>query len=75
MKSLGETINASPDNVEDGETFAMKVVVKAGSVKDWACYIGPTDWSDDEVLSRGDKIGKPDIYPFTYLMQRRLYRR
>ena len=43
---------------EDDGAIAMKLVVRNGYDNDYAIYAGPTDWSDEEVMSGGDKLFK-----------------
>ena len=39
-----------------GDTVAMKFVMVEGGARDYAIYRGPSDWSDEEVQSHGDKV-------------------
>ena len=43
-------------NKEDGGQVAFKCVVVNGSGEDYAIYIGPTDWTDNEVFGGGLKL-------------------
>lgn len=44
--------------IEIGSDYAsaIKVVAVTGYDDDWAAYLGPSDWSDDQVAEQGDKI-------------------
>ncbi len=74
MKSFYEAVDTRPEDVKDGEVFAMKVIAVAGYNGDWACYVGATDMSDEDVLKGGFKVDIPSIYPFSRLMRLRKYR-
>lgn len=73
----GREINkliTSPSDVKAGDWSALKIVAVAGSDNDWAAYIGPSRWSDQEVADNGDKVTRTEASVFAYLMQLRRYR-
>ena len=74
IKSLGNAYTSRPGDVKDGDAFAAKIVAAAGYADDWALYIGPSDWTDEQVRDSGNKLGEGEV-PFSYLMQLRQYRR
>jgi len=74
IKSLYEATIKSSSDVKDGEAYVAKVVATTGYDNDWALYIGPSDWSDEEVKSSGNKLPEGEV-PFSYLMELRTYRR
>ena len=39
---------------------AMKVVFARGRADDYAVYVGPTDWTDDDVRSHGGKLNEQE---------------
>ena len=43
-------------NEEDGGQVAFKCVVANDHAGQYAVYIGPTDWTDDEVCGDGQKL-------------------
>ncbi len=45
-----------PDDVQDGDAFAIKVVAVVGFANDWTAYQGPSDWTDDQVAEGGNKV-------------------
>jgi hypothetical protein len=66
--------NTSPSDVKADDWCALKIVAVAGYGNDWACYVGPTDWSDEHVASNGNKVSEEEASIFAYLMQLRSYR-
>ena len=74
IQNLSDAMNTRPDDVHDGDAFAAKIVAVAGFNNDWALYIGPSKWSDEQVRDNGNKLGLDGV-PFGYLMQLRQYRR
>jgi len=67
--------NTSPSDVRDGDYCAIKLVAVAGEYNDWACYAGPSWWSDEKVRDHGDEVTEGEALFFSYLMQLRRYRR
>lgn len=76
MKSLTDARRMSPNDIVDGDMFAAKVVAVAGYADDWAMYIGPSDWADEEVAQSGDKLAEEEaqIFTFKHVMRLRSYR-
>lgn len=62
-------VTTEPDNVNEGDAFALKVVAVAGHADDWAAYRGPSDWTDEEVASSGDKLAKEAAEALFYVMR------
>ena len=46
----------APDDVVEGDAFALKVVAVTGAANDWTAYQGPSDWTDDQVAEHGEKL-------------------
>ncbi len=46
----------APDDVKEGDAFAIKVVAVVGAANDWTAYQGPSDWTDDQVAEHGEKL-------------------
>ena len=46
----------SPSDLHPGDCFILKIVAVVGYRNDWAAYVAPTDYSDLEVVTNGDKI-------------------
>ena len=48
--------------LESGEKVVIPVrfVASAGTNNDWAMYMGWSSWTDQEIASGGDKIGKDE---------------
>ena len=67
--NFGNLRLTSPADVQSRDAFAVKVVAVAGHVNDWAAYIGPTDWSDQEVAENGDKLDKKAAEALFYVMR------
>lgn len=59
----------NPSDVESGDAFAIKVVAIAGYNNDWAAYVGPTDWPDEEVARHGDKLLAKQALPLFYVLR------
>lgn len=38
------------------DAVAVKIVASVGYGEQWAAYVGESDWTDERVLSDGDKI-------------------
>ena len=74
IKNLSAAMQTYPPDVKDGDAFVAKVVAVAGYDNDWALYIGPTEWTDEEVATRGDKLDEAEV-PLAYVMRLRRYRR
>lgn len=70
-------VTTSPSEVKDGDAFAVKIVARAGRADDWAAYFGPSEWTDEEVASSGDKLDKEAAEALFYVMRNsgRMYRR
>ena len=68
------TVHTNPSDVRPGDWCAVKLVAVAGHDDDWACYVGPTNWSDRQVMDGGDKLTVDQAGVFAYLMQCRRYR-
>jgi len=49
-------MNIRPDELEPDDVIALKVIAVASYDNDWAAYMGPTDWDDEEVITGGDKL-------------------
>ena len=47
-----------------GDAVAHKIVAVVGQVGDWAAYVGPTDWTDEQVADRGDKLSRATAEAF-----------
>ena len=73
MVQISKT-NTIPSDVKAGDWCALKIVAVAGYYDDWSCYIGPSDWPDEDVVSNGDKVLEDQASVFAYLMQLRSYR-
>lgn len=73
MRAISK-VNTSPSDVQPRYYFALKIVAVAGHYNDWACYIGPSDWDDEDVARSGDKVLEEQAGVFAYLMQLRRYR-
>lgn len=58
-----------PLDVETGNAFAIKVVAVAGYANDWAAYMGPSDWSDQDVAEGGDKLSKEQAEPLFLVLR------
>ena len=55
---------------------SIKVVAVAGHDNDWSAYMGPSDWTDEEVAQSGDKLPKEQAEPLFYVLRTlRRYRR
>lgn len=67
-------MSMSPSCVLDGDAFAIKVVAVAGYDGDWTAYVGPTDWTDEQVAEQGDKLTEAQAGALFYVMQLRRYR-
>lgn len=48
----------SPSDAIQGVAFATKLVAVVGCNNDWTAYEGPSDWTDQQVALRGQKIDK-----------------
>ena len=69
-------ITTSPSDVEPGDVFGFKVVAVVGYADDWAAYIGPLGWSNEDVAERGDKLSPEQADPLFYVLRKsgRTYR-
>ena len=60
-----------PANGEPGGQVAFKCIVVNGPVADYAIYVGPSDWTDAEVGSNGQKMStetaKSLVYGLSFL--------
>ena len=69
-------VTTSPSDVEDGDAFAIKIVAVAGRDEDWAAYMGPSDWTDEEIAQAGNKLLEKQAEPLFYVLRTlRRYRR
>ncbi len=76
MRQYKNLITTSPSDVEDGDAFAVKIVAVAGHDEDWAAYIGPSNWSDEDIAASGDKLLAEQAEPLFYVLRTlRHYRR
>ena len=41
-----------------GSRAVIKVVLVEGAIGDWAAYVAPGDWSDDEVARHANKLSE-----------------
>ena len=73
--TYNDVLSKRPDDVKDGDAFALKIVAVAGYNNDVAYYVGDTSMPDEEVVSNGDKLMDAGQDAFSYLMQLRYYRR
>jgi hypothetical protein len=46
----------TPDQLKPDTCSALKIVAVVGWTGDWCVYYGPSDWSDEDVAERGDKL-------------------
>ena len=53
----------SPNDVEDGDALAVKIVAVARDGH-WKAYRGPSDWSDVEVAMAGVELLPEQAAPF-----------
>ena len=52
-------VTARPIDLRPDDKLGFKIIAVIGwSGQDWCAYEGLTDWTDEEVASGGDKIGK-----------------
>lgn len=51
-------VTTAPNDLYHKDAFSVKVVAVAvvGAVGDFTAYMGPADWSDEEVAARGDRV-------------------
>ena len=57
MYRFRDKYETSPGEVESGDAFAVKIVAVAHpDGVTWAAYIGPSDWSDQNVADGGIPI-------------------
>lgn len=68
-------VNTRPTAVKPDDYCALRIVAVAGYDNDWACYIGPSSWSNERVAEEGDPVLEEQAGVFAYLMQLRRYRR
>ena len=48
-----------PNELKAGDQLGLKIIASIGGTgKDWAAYAGLTDWSDESVAAKGDKISQ-----------------
>ncbi len=66
--------HTAPPTVQPDDAFAIQLVAVAGYDRDWACFMGPAEWSKERVVTGGDKVPEEHAAAFKYLMQRRHYR-
>jgi len=69
-RNFKNLVTTSPDEVEDNDAFAIKIVAVAGFVNDWAAYYGPPEWSKEQVAQSGDKLVREQAEPLFYVMRR-----
>jgi len=62
-----------PNDVHDGDAFAIKVVAVARGEGHWQCYSGPSDWSDEEVAAKGESVYSEAAKSLFYVMCLRRY--
>ena len=48
----------SPQRIAKGTRVPVKVVAVVGYSNDWAAYIGPSDWTDEQISKDGDKVSE-----------------
>ena len=63
-----------PASVRPGDAFAVKVVAVAGYANDYAAYVGPSDWPDEQVAEEGSKLTKTQADGLFHCMCMRTYR-
>ena len=51
-------VTVSPSDLRASDVLGFKVVAVIGYGHDWAAYRGLTDWTDEDVAERGDKLDK-----------------
>lgn len=61
-------VTTRPCDVESRDAFAVKIVAVAG-YDDWSAYIGPSDWTDEEVTQRGDRLLERQAEPLFYVLR------
>ena len=62
-------VSTVPNEVKDGDAFAIKVVAVAGYNNDWAAYYGPPEWTKEQIAQSGDKLAKEQAEPLFYVMR------
>lgn len=69
-------VTTRPDSVEYMDAFAVKIVAVVGYNNDWAAYMGPSDWTDEQVAQQGDKLLASQAEPLFYVLRNsgRVYR-
>lgn len=57
MKVLNP-VTISPSALKPGNLLGYKIIAVIGYAGDWAAYVGPTDWDDEQVADEGSKISR-----------------
>jgi len=62
-------VEVRPDDVQDGDAFAVKVVAVAGPNNTWFATRGPAFWASQQVADSGDVMLEEDAKMMFYVMR------
>jgi len=62
-------VEVRPDDVQDGDAFAVKVVAVAGPNNTWFAARGFAHWDKQRVADEGDVLSELEAMPLFYVMR------